>query len=85
MVRRQFKEQVRVVAEGGNPVGVYFDEADRPAPLIAGNYIVDADSDHGAIPARRNTHLTPDAAVIRRQATPDPPVAVAGLVAGGYQ
>ncbi len=50
MVRRQFKEQVRVVAEGGDPVGVAFDEAAALVSVVAGNYIVDTDSDLDAIP-----------------------------------
>jgi hypothetical protein len=50
MVRRQFKEQVQIVADGGDPVGVYFDEADRPAALIAGNYIIGPDTDLDTIP-----------------------------------
>ncbi|MFQ5556230.1 MAG: Rieske 2Fe-2S domain-containing protein [Acidimicrobiales bacterium] len=41
MVRRQFKEQVRVVADGGDPAGVGFDDAAAPVELVAGNYIVD--------------------------------------------
>ena len=50
MVRRQFKEQVRVVAEGGDPVGVAFDEADALVSVVAGNYVVDADTDLDSIP-----------------------------------
>ena len=50
MVRRQFKEQVRIVAEGGDPIGVSFDEGERPAALIAGNYIVGSDTDLDSIP-----------------------------------
>ena len=42
LVRRQFKEQVRIVAEGGDPVGVSFDETD-PITLIAGNYVIEND------------------------------------------
>jgi hypothetical protein len=40
MVRRQFKHQVRIVAEGGDPVGVSFDESDALVEVGAGNYIV---------------------------------------------
>jgi hypothetical protein len=40
MVRRQFKEQVRIVAEGGDPVGVSFDPADAVQDLVAGNYMI---------------------------------------------
>jgi phenylpropionate dioxygenase-like ring-hydroxylating dioxygenase large terminal subunit len=40
MVRRQFLEQVAVVAAGGDPVGVTFDPSASPVSLIAGNYIV---------------------------------------------
>ena len=50
MVRRQFKEQVRIVADGGDPVGVTFDEADAVQHLIAGNYIIGADTDLSTIP-----------------------------------
>jgi len=49
MVRRQFKEQVRVVAEGGDPVGVSFDEATVDS-IIAGNYFIDSDTDLSTIP-----------------------------------
>lgn len=41
MVRRQFKQQVRVVAEGGDPVGVEFDESRALVELRAGNYILE--------------------------------------------
>ena len=41
IVRRQFKEQVAIVASGGDPVGVSFDENEDSIELIAGNYIVD--------------------------------------------
>ncbi len=40
MVRRQFKQQVQVVADGGDPVGVDFDEASAPVALTAGNYVL---------------------------------------------
>ncbi|MDA3040617.1 MAG: Rieske 2Fe-2S domain-containing protein, partial [Actinomycetota bacterium] len=44
MVRRQFKEQVAIVAAGGDPIGVWFekDEVDGPVivEVVAGNYIV---------------------------------------------
>jgi nitrite reductase/ring-hydroxylating ferredoxin subunit len=40
MVRRQFLEQVRVVADGGDPVGVSFDPDVAPVSLRAGNYVV---------------------------------------------
>lgn len=40
MVRRQFLEQVRVVADGGDPVGVGFDPDEPPVSLQAGNYVV---------------------------------------------
>jgi len=39
MVRRQFKEQVQIVADGGDPIGVEFDPNAAPVELIAGNYI----------------------------------------------
>jgi hypothetical protein len=41
MVRRQFMQQVRIVAEGGDPVGVAFDESDARVELRAGNYILE--------------------------------------------
>ena len=50
MVRRQFKEQVLVVAEGGDPVGVCFDESDATVSLIAGNYMIGPDTDIETIP-----------------------------------
>ena len=50
MVRRQFKEQVKIVAEGGDPVGVSFSEDDPPLSLIAGNYMVGPDTDIDQIP-----------------------------------
>jgi hypothetical protein len=50
MVRRQFKEQVRRVADGLDPVGVDFDEDRALQTVIAGNYIVGPDSDLGTIP-----------------------------------
>ena len=40
MVRRQFLEQVRVVASGGDPVGVSFDRDESPVSLQAGNYVM---------------------------------------------
>jgi hypothetical protein len=40
MVRRQFKQQVQVVAEGGDPAGVTFDEAGALVAVEAGNYIL---------------------------------------------
>ena len=50
MVRRQFKEQVQIVAEGGDPVGVSFDENAPLQTVIAGNYIVGPDTDLDTIP-----------------------------------
>jgi polysaccharide deacetylase 2 family uncharacterized protein YibQ len=52
MVRRQFKEQVRIVAEGGDPVGVGFDPSDATVALTAGNYMVGPDTDIDTIPLR---------------------------------
>ena len=40
MVRRQFKQQVQVVADGGDPAGVEFDEAHALVSIEAGNYIL---------------------------------------------
>ena len=45
MVRRQFKQQVQIVAEGGDPAGVEFDEANALVAIGAGNYILQASSD----------------------------------------
>ena len=50
MVRRQFKEQVQRVADGFDPVGVWFDDDEAPPPIIAGNYIVDDGTDLAQIP-----------------------------------
>ncbi len=50
MVRRQFKEQVRRVAEGLDPVGVAFDDDDALQHVVAGNYIVGPDTDVSAVP-----------------------------------
>ena len=50
LVRRQFKEQVAVVAAGGDPIGVSFDEADALQSVVAGNYIVGPDTDLDTIP-----------------------------------
>jgi nitrite reductase/ring-hydroxylating ferredoxin subunit len=48
MVRRQFKEQVQIVADGGDPVGVSF--TDGVESVIAGNYIIGSDTDLDTIP-----------------------------------
>ncbi|MEZ5298365.1 MAG: Rieske 2Fe-2S domain-containing protein [Ilumatobacteraceae bacterium] len=40
MVRRLFKQQLRVVAEGGDPAGVEFDESNALVEVVAGNYIL---------------------------------------------
>ncbi len=50
MVRRQFKEQVQVVADGGDPIGVSFEEDEAKVSLIAGNYMVGADTDLDHVP-----------------------------------
>ena len=50
MVRRQFKDQVEVVAAGGDPVGVSFDEAGASVSVIAGNYIIDDSTNLEQIP-----------------------------------
>ena len=57
MVRRQFKEQVQIVADGGDPVGVRFDPANDRYTVVAGNYIIDADTDLSTIPMAET--LTP--------------------------
>lgn len=50
MVRRQFLEQVKIVAEGGDPIGVSFDPEPHPQTIVAGNYIVDPDTDLSTVP-----------------------------------
>ena len=50
MVRRQFKEQVRLVADGHDPVGVTFDESAALQTVVAGNYIIGPDTDRSTIP-----------------------------------
>ena len=50
IVRRQFKEQLARMADGLDPVGVHFDEADAVQSVIAGNYIVGPDTDRSTIP-----------------------------------
>ena len=50
MVRRQFKDQVRRVMDGLDPAGVHFDEAEALQTIIAGNYIVDDNTDINTIP-----------------------------------
>jgi phenylpropionate dioxygenase-like ring-hydroxylating dioxygenase large terminal subunit len=50
MVRRQFKEQLRRVAQGHDPVGVCFDAAQAVQLVVAGNYIVGPDTDLSTIP-----------------------------------
>jgi phenylpropionate dioxygenase-like ring-hydroxylating dioxygenase large terminal subunit len=42
MVRRLFKQQVQVVADGGDPAGVSFDESNAVVEVVAGNYILPA-------------------------------------------
>ena len=49
MVRRQYKEQIRIVAAGGNPIGVTFAGA-APVELVAGNYVIDDDTDLSVVP-----------------------------------
>ena len=50
MVRRQFKEQVQIVADGGDPVGVAFDESEALVSVMGGNYIVEPDTDLDSVP-----------------------------------
>lgn len=50
LVRRQFVEQVRVVADGGDPVGTVFDEADAIQTVSAGNYLVGPDTPVDEVP-----------------------------------
>jgi hypothetical protein len=49
MVRRQYKEQIRIVAAGGDPMGVTFADA-APVELVAGNYVIDDDTDLSVVP-----------------------------------
>jgi len=50
MVRRQFKEQVRRVADGLDPVGVHFDPDEALQSVVAGNYIVGPETDPASTP-----------------------------------
>jgi hypothetical protein len=45
MVRRQFKQEVQIVAEGGDPSSVEFDDADALVEIGAGNYILQPSTD----------------------------------------
>ena len=45
MVRRQFKQQVQIVADGGDPAGVEFDEANALISIEAGNYVLQPSTD----------------------------------------
>ena len=49
MVRRHYKEQIRIVAAGGDPMGVTFADA-APVELVAGNYVIDDDTDLSVVP-----------------------------------
>ena len=40
MVRRLWKDQLDVVAAGGDPVGVSYDESDALVEVVAGNYVL---------------------------------------------
>jgi hypothetical protein len=62
MVRRQFKEQVRRVADGLDPVGVaYGDTLDvgTVQTVIAGNYIVGPDTDPSTVPLAESLESSP--------------------------
>ena len=50
LVRRQFKDQIKVVADGGDPYGVSFDPDDAIVSVIAGNYIVGPGDDLSTVP-----------------------------------
>ena len=56
MVRRQFKEQIKIVADGGDPIGVTLpgevaaSESASPVELIAGNYIIGPDTNPDTVP-----------------------------------
>ncbi|MEM9562142.1 MAG: Rieske 2Fe-2S domain-containing protein [Actinomycetota bacterium] len=65
LVRRQFKEQVRIVADGGDPIGVSFDEGAGPATVVAGNYIVGPDTDLDTIPLSDSLRRMADRTVDR--------------------
>ena len=62
LVRRQFVEQVRVVADGGDPVGVSFHPDDALQSVMAGNYLVGPDSPLDDIPLAETLSETLDAA-----------------------
>ena len=51
MHRRLFKEQCRIVAEGGDPVGAAFVEADRRRRIVARSWMTAADSEAPPEPA----------------------------------
>jgi nitrite reductase/ring-hydroxylating ferredoxin subunit len=50
LVRRQFKDQVRIVAEGGDPAGVSFHADEALVRLTAGNYVIGPDTDVTTVP-----------------------------------
>lgn len=50
MVRRHFKQQVRALAAGEDPVGLSFDPTGAPQTVIAGNYIIGPDTDLDQVP-----------------------------------
>jgi len=50
MMRRQYKDQVELVANGGDPVGVTYDDANALVSVIAGNYIIGPDTDLETVP-----------------------------------
>ena len=58
-----------MVADGGDPVGVSFDEADAVQSVVAGNYVVGPDTDLATIPPRRD----PPALTPPRNCEPYPP------------
>lgn len=53
MVRRQFKQQLAVVAAGGDPLGVVFDEASALVTVEAGNYVM-SPQEHADLVAARS-------------------------------
>ena len=38
MLRRKLREQIHVVLDGGNPVGVFFEKSAPPLDIGAGNF-----------------------------------------------
>lgn len=57
MLRRMMRDQIRAVAEGGDPIGVAFNEADARVSIRSGNFYVDMAREQ--VPARAWTGQNP--------------------------